>query len=450
MAPPGSPADIALDLFSRCEDTRPEVSKSPSFTSNVRLRYTVQTTTPHQLTLRLRNDAPSHGITTTYHLAVHTLPLTRSDTFIIVAGDLGDDNPQQQILTHIAASLRQFLLDQGYPRSSLYYLLPDVYDTPILTDSLKTAITSWAGRKTGQGSMLTLYFIGSGSSDSFLLNRQYNQGITAELLNRWLNELEQQRPDIRINVVIDAPASGSFIIPPGSVSGARRVVITSAAADQPADTSALTTTMHDALFSEYFLAALRQQTSLSHAFLHSQHAVSTFDPTGQTPQIDDPTDSAEQRGFLFVHAADALPWPPHIADLSPPIVGENGQGRIQAVVQVAEPGKATIEDVVATIFPPSREGGDFAPSRASEMLSPVCALRSEPLPTVTLALSDTTRHLYEGIYHGFTISGTYHIVIQARDSQQLLASPAAVAVAVSIEQNGEEEKSAVYLPLVLR
>jgi hypothetical protein len=121
------------------------------------------------------------------------------------------------------------------------------------------------------------------------------------------------------------------------------------------------------------------------------------------------------------------------------------------LVRAAEPGKATIEQVVATIFPPSSEGGDFARSGGSETLAlPGGGLRSEPLPTVTLTLSDTTRHLYEGIYHGFTISGTYRIVIQARDSQQLLASPADVEVAVSIEQNGGEEESAVYLPLVLR
>lgn len=445
VVPPHSVANVALALFSDCKQLRPVSSQSFAFTPDARMWHTAATTT--SLFLMLSNTASAYGREASYHLAIHALPRARADTFVIVEGRGGSTNRSlQSAIARIGPSLYSHLLDQGYTKDWIYFLLPDIYDSPIMTRSLESAITTWAAHKTGPKQMLTIFMIGEVQDDHFLLNQAARQRVTLPMLNQWINALERQRPDIQVNVIIDTPGSAwssnqaEILSKPGRV-----VIIASSSAGewQMVNQHVRYVPSYDVIFSDYFLTTLKQQSNLFHALLFSQHRVSLSMPWYHF-QLSGISDAVSQRRFLASGTTTTLLWPPRITAFPPRIVEPgSGYGIVQAVVQAAEPERATVEHVFATIYPPPRSNA----REVSVGSSGTKVISRTHFPTVTLVLKDATKHLYEGQYDGFTDAGSYRVVIQARDSQQLFADPVIVVAEVP---EPRVTSSTIYLPMVLR
>jgi hypothetical protein len=255
------------------------------------------------------------------------------------------------------------------------------------------------------------------------LSRFYLNGNTQIVgpadLDSWLGTLEDKVANLPVNLILDACHSGSFIhystaasnnAPfPSLLSKPGRVVIASTASH-----SLAYPTLNGAIFSDAFLAALENDSTLFTAFQEGRwtaHAAHS----DQNAWLDDNGDGvpntlldgveAQKRGFTYGKFADV--WPPYIAHASVETVA-NGQGVIEADVR-DDTGVLT---VYAVIYPPSY----IPPSSDLEEMP------DEHLPTVTL-LDANHDGIFSALYQNFTEIGPYRIVVYAIDNDTLQARP---------------------------
>ncbi|MEZ4866230.1 MAG: C13 family peptidase [Caldilineaceae bacterium] len=429
--PDDAPTDVNLEVYDSCAGAL--VDKfTDSFTPGVRLDITPPNS--GTIYLRLANyDAAVAGAQVKYELTVKPLAAAPSKrALIIVAGRLHGTDRLQKNIHNVTNNVRTIFLQQGYAEENIRYLataadLPGVYASPT-KQNLRNAITVWAKEKVQPDGVLTLYMIDHGKPDLLYLDDTNGERLTPTELNDWLTELETAVPGAKINVIIEACQSGSFISQPQSISKAGRIVITSTNATFDAKAS-----KDGAYFSDYFLTRLAQGYNLAASFGEAQQ-VAQLAYSPQEAWLDADGDSvanefndatlAAQRGFAYADTLGEL-WQPHIFSVQPPTDITNFSGVVTADVRDDK----KVSQVWGIVYPPN-----YTPPATEQ------ELQVELLPNFILTASDDENG-YAGVYTGFNQPGIYRIVIQAEDSDGLRAHPVVIEV-----NNGSQ----VFLPLIMQ
>jgi hypothetical protein len=441
-APTDSAADVVLESYPRCE-ALPDESQDYTFSPNARLQF--EAATDGTVFLKLLNHTPSvAGDHVSYQLSVRgTSANAGPGALIIVAGRIRENDSVQDNIYDVAEEVYALFQEHGYPTDRIYYLAPDAgrarVDALVGVDTLRQAITAWALERVGPDRPLTLYLVDHGDRDRLYLDNPRGQILTPADLDSWLAVVEAAHPGVRVNVIIEACHSGSFLAAPEAISKPGRVIITSTNADTDARAD-----VTGAYFSNAFLATLGGGSSLYTSFAVASHSVQEAWHRLQVPWLDDngngiPNDDtdgqeAQQRGFTFVGTLDgehddAPFWPPHVAEVPLPEMTGDGAGRIRANV-LAHP-ENRVRRVWAVIYPPS-----YTPP------APGDELVREELPTIVL--TDQGGDWYGTQYPGFQEPGAYRVVVYAESASGLEAQPEAVTLQVG------QGTTRVYLPLVRR
>ena len=258
------------------------------------------------------------------------------------------------------------------------------------------------------------------------LDEPSGQWVTSTQLDSWLTQLETARPGLKVNVIIEACKSGSFIKLEQTISKKGRVIITSTGSTNDAYAP-----RPGAVFSDRFIAALKQGQSLHQSFLTAKWATEIA-YSAQTPWLDDggngipneTTDGPEaaQRGFGLSGTLAGEIWPPYIEQGVAPVEIDQGSGILRA--QVLD--DLQVKRVWAVIYAPSYQ----PPPSGDELVN-------EVLPTIVL--QSQGNDWYAASYPGFNEMGVYRVVIYAEDYDGWEARPLAVEVRTGW---------AVYLPFV--
>ncbi len=438
--PPSSPADVVVEVYDSCSDG-PLANQDPAFSPNIRLQFQA----PHDGVIYLRffnHDSSVHGPYVEYHLSVRDVSSSpQAGALILVAGRVRNDDPLQRNIHNVTNAVYRLFTANGYTSDRIYYLatdlnldpdndgVPDV-DAWATKANLEYAITQWALDKVGSDRALTVYLIDHGGYDRFCLDKPAGEELSPDELDEWLDEIEMARPGVKVNVIVEACHSGSFIDLMKTVSKPGRVVIASTGAYALAYAS-----RDGAVFSDAFIDALGQKTSLYGAFNEGKWAVEQAHPD-QTPWLDDDGDGwpnesedgleAQKRGFAYAGTFSDEKWPPYIVWAQVGEVEER-KGTIKAEVR----DDRGVLSVWAVIYKPSYEPP--APEDTDELVQ-------EDLPTVML-LDTNGDGVYTAVYEGFDEVGEYRIVVYAVDGDGLGARPREIKVRVGRR---------VYLPLVLR
>ncbi|MEZ4866397.1 MAG: C13 family peptidase [Caldilineaceae bacterium] len=429
--PEDSPADVNLEVYSNCAGALLD-KFTESFTPGVRMDLSPTASGP--LYLRLANyDATVAGTQVRYQVTVTALTDAPSQrALIIVAGRLHGTDRLQRNIHNVTNNVRSIFLKQGYREENIYYLATDSdlpgYSQALTQANLENAITVWAKERVQPNGVLTLYLIDHGKPDVLYLDDLVGEQLTPDELNAMLDTLEADVPGVKINVIIEACQSGSFISAPQSISKEGRVIITST--DETFDAKA---SKDGAYFSDHLLTSLAQGYNLAASFGEAQQVArkayafqsAWLDANGNgvANEFADATLSA-QRGFAYADTLGEL-WPPHIFSAQAPPAITDYSGMISADIRDDK----KVDQVWAVVYPP-----DYTPPATAQ------ELQAELLPNFILKATDEANH-YAGIYTGFTQSGIYRIVIQAEDSDGLSARPLVIEV-----DNG----SRLFLPLIMQ
>ena len=443
VTPSDSNADVALELYEACE-ALPSDNQDHSFSPDVRLRFTaVQNGT---LYLRQSNGHPDvAGSDVSYHLSVRSLAEAASPgAVVLVAGRLDLKDELQTNIHNVTNEVYNLFLEHGYDKERIYYLATntdldadgdgfhDDVDLKSNWDNLEKAITQWATDESlglGPDRAFTLYLMDHGGTDKFYLNGA-SQTVSPDELDGWLDALEAAAPGVRVNVIMEACHSGSFV---DTLSDDGRVVIASTAIHAVAYA-----TQDGAVFSDTFLESLKRGLSLYNSFEEARWAAEKAHPD-QTPWLDDDGDGvwdrsadgqeAARRGFAYkgTFAAEER-WPPYVVWARVRDV-EGDEGVIEAQVEDDQ----GVNFVWAVVYKPSYTPPD--PTETEEM-------PQEDLPTATL-LDNDSDGIYSAVYPGFDETGEYRVVIYAVDDDDWQGRPKEVTVST-----GQQHQ--VYLPLVLR
>lgn len=429
----GSPANLAVIPYRTCAE--PLTGQNYTYSPGVRLQFQAALNGP--IYLKVVNDPPSvFGAHVAYRISVRTMtPTANRGALVLVAGRLTENDPVQANIHHAADAIYRLFLDHGYTADDIQYLATDLgltgVDTLASSDSLRAALTIWARDRVSAERPLTLFMVDHGEYDRLYLDSPRGEWVTPGQLDDWLSQLESARPGVKVNVIIEACLSGSFIDLPARLSAPGRVVITSADARTNAFVSE-----RGARFSDSFANALGLNSSLYDSFQAARWAVKVATGDAQTPWLDDngngiPNESsdgleAQRRGFTFTGTLAGEEWPPYIVEASGPPALEAGAGVIRA--RVLDNPTDGVRRVWAVIYPPS-----YSPP------APTSGLVRETLPTIVLL--DQGNGWYAAAYPGFTERGAYRVVIYAEDGEGLEARPVAVLVHTGLP---------LYLPWVLR
>lgn len=206
------------------------------------------------------------------------------DLLVLVAGRIRLDDPLQANIHYVTGTAYELFRANGYGDQQIVYLatdpaLPGVDAMPTAS-ALQAAITGWAVERTGIDGILTIYLVNHGDTELFFLDRPNGQQVRPAELAAWLDQLDAIRPDIQVNVIVEAAYAGGFIDPPTTISRPGRLIITSTGAEHLAWASD-----RGAIFSDTFLGAMGTGASLDAAFKLGQWAV-LLSGHDQTPWLD--------------------------------------------------------------------------------------------------------------------------------------------------------------------
>ncbi len=461
QAPPGSAADVALERYATCQGSAVE-EQDLLFTAGARLEFQASHDAPVYLRLR-HHDPAIFGPQVAYHLAVRGVKMwPEPGALIVVAADMGSAHPLQPNIDRIGRQVYGLFNGRDYPDDRITYLanapLVDGIDGLPTKSLLQQALLTWAPPLVDTEHPLTLYLIGKCEPDLLYLDRSAGETVQPQELAAWLRQLEDERPGLKTNIVVEGCYAGSFVGLPHTLSAPGRVVIgaTGGAAQAWA-------TAGGAFFSDYFLAALDQESSLLGAFRAAQWATGIAH-SGQTPWLDgdgdgipnEPEDAtvAAQRGLPLSMAlcsqdnatsylpasrrgaGDAAPearpaglncapsWSPYLAQAT---IGSALSGKLLTIRAEARDDLA-VERVWARVYPPS-----YRPPAGCT------GLAQDPAPTVLLARQEDG--WYSGVYDTQGELGGYRAVIYAEDNEGLHSQPLAREITIG---------SSIYLPLIHR
>ena len=443
--PPESAADLVLELYRDCEALNDD-GQDKTFAPGIRLEFTARESGP--IFLKFVNSDPTVGSdSVSYDLSVRALTGdSKVGVAIVVAGSIKQNDPVQPNIYNVTDAAYQMFRDNGYTDDRIIYLAPDRNHSPNVdalatVNALRAAITQEAAQWVDDEHALTIYMMDHGDRDVLYLDKLRNERLKPEDLDEMLDILEAQKPGVKVNVVIEACYSGSFISGDDSISKANRVVVTSV------DDNNLAWASNDgAVFSDHFMAALSRGESVYNSFVTARAAVQVAHPTqlawldgdGDASALDDASQSeAAKRGFSVPGTFPPERWPPYIAEVDTSAAVENESAVIRARVLDDE----EVDNVRAVIYPP-----DYAaPTQGEEM---VRISGQEVLRTVVLL--DQGKDWYAVTYPGFSESGVYRIVLYAEDNSGLQAQPRAYELVVGDTGPISPSQHFSYLPLVQR
>ena len=288
------------------------------------------------------------------------------------------------------------LLNRGYDKENIFFLSPEGVDLDgdgsndednSSLDALTWPVEGWPS-ETGE---LLVYMVGHGTDRGFQFDG--SQFLWAEELDGWLDDIA---PDIatRTVLVYDACRSGSFLqeLTPA---GENRIVI---ASTKPNDT-ALFGSDGTLSFSYHFWSRLFNDSNLARAFNRAKSIVrapqvAQLDANGNgiANELQDDIAGIE---IGAVHSTDR--------------VGPN-IGRISEPISLSDTTEATFEASSVS----SDAGGEL--SVWAEILPPGSWTGATSITDNTIIqLVDDNSGVYQGSYADFSISGTYQVLLQARD-----------------------------------
>ncbi len=437
--PPDSPADVKAEIYQNCE-ALPQTSQGYTFSPNVRLQFVAVKDGLVYLHLLNEETVTTSGPQVIYQLSVRGLETqTRPGAVIIVAGKYKNGDPLQGHIDQATQAMRQLFLDKGYELAQISYLSSDLSQanvTDATTENLRKSIVTWAKDKVDRNRALTLYLMDHGNEDKVYLNRPRGQEVTPTQLNGWLQELEVSVPGLRINIIVEACHSGSFI---DELGGPNRVVIASTGVKELAYAST-----NSAIFSDFLLVGLRHNESLWSSFQRASWAAVAAHPS-QIALLDDngngkPNEATEgqeaaRRGFTFAGSFagdfgdkdEDANWAPFITD--PKIITSSTRSstvKIQSKIVDNKGVSFTWVEIYAPSYQPPQVGEEMVKSA----------------PSASLPLTDVGNGLYEANYPNFNEVGTYRIVIRARDGADVEARPKVIEyIPVG---------TLVYLPIIVK
>ena len=428
---PGSSADLTLEAYEGC--TALPQAQNYAYSTGVRMELTARQ--DGAMFLKWTNaEAGVFGSAVRYNLNVTAISNTPpAGAVIIVAGRYKLGDKLQPNIHNMTNAVYAAFTKRGYASSNILYLatdvtMPGVTGLPTVLN-LQNAITTWAKQRLANNQSLTLYLMDHGDPDQFYLDNTSSQTVTPQQLDGWLSEMENQFSGLKINVIVDACYSGSFIAAPNSLSKPGRVIVASTSSDRLAYAST-----GGAIFSDHFVAAISQGQSMFDAFSRARWSTQIAYPL-QGPQLDDDGDgrantlndglAAQQRGFNYLGSFPVDNFAPYIQSAETRASTQPNRREIRATIL---DDKKKITTAYAVIYPPS-----YVPPTAQTELG------TETLERVLLA--DAGNETFSGLYSGFTERGRYRLVIYARDDKDEPAQPLELFV-----QNG----SKVFLPMVQR
>ncbi|MEM7532329.1 MAG: leucine-rich repeat domain-containing protein [Chloroflexota bacterium] len=436
--PYGSRADVDFTYYTRCNSQAADHWFEP-FTPGARLD--VNATAGQTFYMELMNfDASVAGPDIVYNISVH--PLTEepaTGALIVVAGRLRAADSLQNNINMLAQNVFRLFNGKNVEADDIKFLATNSsltgYDEHANLNNLEHAITEWAVERVSREQALTLYLVDHGRPEKLYLDTagSRNEVLTPTLLNAWLTELEGKVPGLKSNIIIEACNSGSFIEFPESISHENRVVITSASANDDANTWP-----EGAPFTNSLLIKLGTNYNLADSFETAKTVVDALYPF-QQPWLDAngngiPNEHADRqiaatRSFATDGSLPPGHWPPFIAHTMTPETIHNSSGLIQAEVRDDE----GVERVQAYVYPPS-----YIPPANDGELNVETDVYNFNL-TRNMALGDD---MYQGRYPAFIERGLYRIVIHATDGDGLQAQPAVMHV--------DTTPYRVFLPAVKR
>ncbi|MGB0386672.1 MAG: C13 family peptidase [Ardenticatenaceae bacterium] len=425
--PPGSTANLVLELYEVCESGSLGDS-DPPVNPDIRMSFHPPATGTYYLRI-FDNEPTTYGPDVAYHVSVRALQDTvPSSALILVAGRRRSRDPLQENIHTVMDRMYEFATTHGCTTDQIAYLatnseLDGVTDLAT-KDNLQEAITEWAVERVEQDGTLTIYMMDHGEHDLLYLDDTQGERITPLDLDEWLDQFEEAVPGAKVNVIVEACNSGSFIDLNKSVSAPGRVVMTSTSPDDLAYTS-----QDGAAFSDTFLGGLTQGMSLYSAFEEGKWAANQGHPD-QEAWLDDNGDGAytpadglvaAQRSLTCAAITPGQNFPPNVEEVE--VRELSGiQGQIWAKVQDDQ----QVDVVWAVPYPPS-----YDPQAGNEMVA-------QPVP---VPLQSRGNGWYASVYAGFDEIGEYRLVVSADDDQGLQSRSLEMRL-----QTGYE----LYLPMVIR
>lgn len=346
---------------------------------------------------------------------------------IICAGWKNSGDAVWPATRNLAAMAYRNLLSRGFRAEDVFLLSPDPtldtdgdgssnVDRVSTLANLQYALQSWA-----QGTQdLTLYMVDHGwQSDGegrFRLNTGDVDVLTASQLAEWLNGL-QSGASMRQKVILDCCNSGSFLQSLQPQAGKERIVATACAADQ------LTYFVAEGLvsFSECFWSTVIGDASIAQAFRTARDAMERYqsanlDADGNgvyTPDTDLADDSPANRAFIGAHQALGGERPQIARVVSNQTLGLGSTTATLWASGVS--GSYAISKVWAVIVPP-----DFQTSGSAT--DPIV-----DLPRLDFVYKPAENR-WESPYGGFTVFGSYKIIIYAADIWDAVSLPKQVYI----------------------
>ncbi|MEM7535519.1 MAG: leucine-rich repeat domain-containing protein, partial [Chloroflexota bacterium] len=457
--PDGSRADVDLFYYSDC-DAFHEDKFVETFAPGARID--VEAEAGQSFYIKVKHVDPMvYGPDVTYSLSVRRMLDETDDKgnviipgpAIVVAGRYSGADPAQGNIDETARYAYDLFTAKGRNESEIFFLATDSslpgYDGEATKRNLEYGITQWAKeylQKEHVSQVLTLYLVDHGGPDEFYLDRLNEEVLTANDLDTWLSELEDEFPDLLVNVIIEACRAGSFINRRnGSISSEGRVIITSSNQDYDAYVS-----RHGAAFSDEFISFLWTDHSLFYSFQASSHSVQQHHRY-QRPWLDadgdgDPNEAedfaiASLRSFANAGTLSSS-WPPYIAGIDVSTTDASSQPQFHADVR-HEYGNESIQEVWGVVYPP-----DYIQPTGEAAYEDDGELNAESLDIIEFTATDEAQYISDGSVDGktvFTQMGVYRIVVYARDRDGLQARPVTVEVD-TVALNGHR----IFLPTVSR
>ncbi|MEM7532327.1 MAG: C13 family peptidase [Chloroflexota bacterium] len=435
--PTGSLADVDLIYYSDCHSGSKEDVNQRNAPG---IKFHVDAEANQQFFIKLKHVKINvFGPHVRYEISVRKLPSEPpTGAVIILAGRYRTIDTLQDNINHTAQKAYQLFQNKGVAAGDILFLATDSeligYDKEATALNLRDGIREWAAERVSAEQALTLYLIDHGERNLLYLDEPNEEYLTPNELDDWLHDLEEDTPDLKVNVIVEACYSGSFISPDssgGSISRPGRLIITSTSDDSDAYASD-----GGIQFSDTFITRLNMSDNLPIAFQRAKESAQSnftyqdpwLDGDGDgIPNEDDDVFVAAARGFEY-EGTFSTKWPPFIVHADPPTRIIDRRGTFHVEVRDDQ----GVEAVWAVVYPP-----DYTPPTSDGEINTDAAL-DRILLTPHAELGPD---MYQGNYPGFSESGIYHVVIHATDEDELTAQPVVLAVDTNVK---------LFLPVVSR
>jgi len=311
---------------------------------------------------------------------------------------------------------------QGFDKDIIYYLSEDtdldldgngspddVDEVPTVTNTA-WAVTEWA-KDAGD---LLVYLADHGGKGAFRLNG--SETLSATQLDNWLDTVQASISG-RVIVVYDACKSGSFLENLTPPDGKERIVLTGASNTEDAsfiNKGAVS-------FSNYFWNPVFNGKNVAEAFASAQAGI------GEATRFQHPQMDADNSGTGNDGPSDIPAQSVYIGNGTPlggnaPLISAVSPSRILTGTNTAE--------IFAEVTDPDGIARVWAVIRPPAYATGTSQKPIMELPSIDLLPESGKR--FTGTYDGFSISGTYQVIVYARDRKGDTASP--VLTEISINQ----------------